>query len=55
MANVVFGGAYATEIIAAQRVFYNQKWGFTYQILLGAQAISLIWPQAPSQTWHSLS
>lgn len=35
MANVVFGGAYATEIIAAQRVFYNQRWGFTYQILLG--------------------
>lgn len=36
MANVVFGGAYATEIIAAQRVFYNQRWSFTYQILLGA-------------------
>jgi hypothetical protein len=37
MANVVFGGAYATEVIAAQRVFYNQRWGFTYQILLGTR------------------
>ena len=35
MSNVVYGGAYATEIIAAQRVFYAQSWGFGYQILLG--------------------
>ncbi|EIN13377.1 OPT oligopeptide transporter [Punctularia strigosozonata HHB-11173 SS5] len=34
MANVVVGGAYATEVIAAQRVFYGQNWPFAYQILL---------------------
>lgn len=35
MANVVYGGAYATEVIAAQRVFYNQKPTIPYQLLLG--------------------
>ncbi|KAF8315052.1 OPT-domain-containing protein [Clavulina sp. PMI_390] len=34
MANVVYGGAYATEVIAAQRVFYQQTPSFGYQILL---------------------
>lgn len=34
MANVVAGGAYATDIIAAQRIFYNQRWSATYQLTL---------------------
>lgn len=34
MANVVVGGAYATDVIAAQVMFYNQKLTFGYQILL---------------------
>jgi OPT family oligopeptide transporter len=34
MANVVAGGAYATDIIAAQRLFYQQYWGATYQLAL---------------------
>ncbi|CAE6398593.1 unnamed protein product [Rhizoctonia solani] len=34
MANVVAGGAYATDIIAAQRIFYGQHWGATYQLAL---------------------
>ena len=34
MANVVAGGAYATDIIAAQRTFYLQRWGAAYQLLL---------------------
>lgn len=34
MANVVSGGAYATDIIAAQRIFYNQHWGAAYQLML---------------------
>lgn len=42
MANVVYGGAYATEVIAAQRVFYNQQWGYGYQILLGELRPSML-------------
>ncbi|KAB5593002.1 OPT oligopeptide transporter [Ceratobasidium theobromae] len=34
MANVVAGGAYATDIIAAQRIFYQQRWGAVYQLAL---------------------
>jgi OPT family small oligopeptide transporter len=34
MTNVVAGGAYATDIIAAQRVFYLQDPPYSYQILL---------------------
>ena len=34
MANVVAGGAYATDIIAAQRIFYLQQWSTAYQLLL---------------------
>jgi len=34
MANVVAGGAYATDIIAAQRTFYLQQWSVAYQLLL---------------------
>jgi OPT family oligopeptide transporter len=34
MANVVAGGAYATDIIAAQRIFYEQRWSATYQLTL---------------------
>ena len=34
MANVVVGGAYATDIVATQRVFYGQQLGWSYQIML---------------------
>jgi len=34
MANVVFSGAYATDVIVAQKIFYNQRFTFGYQILL---------------------
>jgi len=34
MANVVVGGAYATDIIATQKVFYGQQLSFSYQIML---------------------
>lgn len=34
MANVVAGGTYATDIIATQRVYFNENWGFAYEILL---------------------
>lgn len=34
MANVVAGGAYATDIIAAQRIFYHQQWSAVYQLTL---------------------
>ncbi|KAH7927408.1 OPT superfamily oligopeptide transporter [Leucogyrophana mollusca] len=34
MANVVVSGAYATDIIATQRVFYNQTVTFSYQMCL---------------------
>jgi len=34
MANVVVGGAYATDIVATQKVFYGQQISFSYQIML---------------------
>ncbi|KAF8342569.1 OPT oligopeptide transporter [Cantharellus anzutake] len=34
MANVVWGRAYATEVVAAQWKIYGQSWGFGYQMLL---------------------
>jgi OPT family oligopeptide transporter len=34
MANVVVGGAYATDIVATQKVFYGQELSFSYQIML---------------------
>lgn len=34
MANVVVGGAYATDIVATQKVFYGQQLSFSYQIML---------------------
>lgn len=34
MANVVVNGAYATDIIATQRIFYNQTLGRAYEIML---------------------
>nr|XP_018261119.1 OPT family small oligopeptide transporter [Kwoniella dejecticola CBS 10117]OBR83277.1 OPT family small oligopeptide transporter [Kwoniella dejecticola CBS 10117] len=34
MANVSAGSAYATDIIATQRFFYNQQWGWGYNLLL---------------------
>lgn len=34
MATVVTTGAYATDVIATQRVFYNENWGIGYQLLL---------------------
>lgn len=34
MANVTQMGAYATDTILTQRVFYNQNWGLGYQFLL---------------------
>jgi OPT family oligopeptide transporter len=34
MANVVAGGAYATDIIAAQRTYYSQQSSAAYQLLL---------------------
>lgn len=34
MANVVAGGAYATDIILTQRVFYNQRVSYGYQIVI---------------------
>ncbi|KAE8249351.1 hypothetical protein A4X13_0g5242 [Tilletia indica] len=58
MANVTAGGAYATDVIAVQRFFYNQRWGAGYQIMLvmSTQLIGfsyagfcrrwLVWPAA---------
>jgi OPT family oligopeptide transporter len=58
MANLVVMGAYSTDIVATQRVFYNQNWGFLYAILLtlSSQVIGyslaglvrqfLVWPSA---------
>ncbi|KAG9026338.1 hypothetical protein FRB95_008983 [Tulasnella sp. JGI-2019a] len=58
MANVVSGGAYATDIIASQRTFYDQHWGVSYQLCLviSSQLIGfslagicrrfLVWPAA---------
>ncbi|KAG8844062.1 hypothetical protein FRB96_003295 [Tulasnella sp. 330] len=34
MANVGAGSAYATDIIAVQRTYYNQIWNFSYQWLI---------------------
>ncbi|KAJ5887188.1 Sexual differentiation process protein isp4 [Penicillium tannophilum] len=34
MANTSFGTAYATDIILAQRVFYGQRFGWVFEILL---------------------
>ncbi|KAG8844060.1 hypothetical protein FRB96_003293 [Tulasnella sp. 330] len=34
MASVGSGSAYATDVVAVQRVFYNQRWSFAYQWLI---------------------
>ncbi|KAJ3574619.1 hypothetical protein NP233_g1653 [Leucocoprinus birnbaumii] len=34
MANVVVGGAYATDVILTQRIFYHQQLSFGYQIMI---------------------
>lgn len=34
MANVVVGGAYATDVILTQKIFYGQQVSYAYQILL---------------------
>lgn len=34
MASVGAGSAYATDVVAVQRVFYNQTWNFGYQWLI---------------------
>lgn len=64
MANVVAGGAYATDIIAAQRTFYLQQWSVAYQLLLviSTQTIGfslagicrrfLVWPS--SMIWPAI-
>jgi OPT family oligopeptide transporter len=58
MANVVVLGAYATDVVATQRAFYGQNWGFGYTILivLSTQLIGysyaglvrqfLVWPSS---------
>lgn len=58
MANVVASGAYATDVIATQRMYFNQSWGIGYQLLLclSSQLIGfafagmvrrfLVWPSA---------
>ncbi|KAJ3994956.1 OPT oligopeptide transporter [Lentinula boryana] len=58
MANVVVGGAYATDIIATQKIFYNQAIPYGYQILLclGSQVLGfslggllrqfVVWPSS---------
>lgn len=58
MTNVSANAGYPNEIIAAQRVFFNQNWGHSYQILLtiSTQVIGfsfagitrqfLVWPAA---------
>lgn len=58
MANVVVGGVYATDVIATQEIYFNQHWGFGYQIMLclSSQLIGysfaglvrqfLVWPSA---------
>lgn len=63
MANVVSGGAYATDIIAAQRIFYDQHWSAAYQLslVISTQMIGfslagvcrrfLVWPS--SMIWPS--
>ena len=61
--NVTAAGAYATDVILAQKVFYNQDFGFGYQILfvLSSQIFGfslagltrkfLVWPA--SMLWPS--
>lgn len=34
MANVVVGGAYATDILLTQRIFYHQKLSYGYEIII---------------------
>jgi hypothetical protein len=34
MANVVVAGAYATDVVASQKVFYGEQLPFGYQIML---------------------
>ncbi len=34
MASVGSGSAYATDVVAVQRTFYNQRWSFAYQWLI---------------------
>jgi OPT family small oligopeptide transporter len=34
MANVVVGGAFATDVVATQRFFYQQSFSFSYQMML---------------------
>ena len=58
MANVVWGGAYSTEVVLTQRVFYGQSTPMSYQILLalGSQIIGfalggllrqfVVWPSS---------
>lgn len=58
MANVSVGGAYATEVVSTQRIFYNQQLTFAYQILiaLGTQVLGfslggllrpfVVWPSS---------
>lgn len=58
MSNVVSGGAYGTDVIATQRIHFDQHWGLGYQILLclSSQLIGftfagfvrqfLVWPSA---------
>ncbi|CAD6885939.1 unnamed protein product [Tilletia controversa] len=58
MANVTAGGAYATDVLAVQKFFYNQSFGAGYQIMLvmSTQLIGfsyagfcrrwLVWPAA---------
>lgn len=41
MASVSFSVAYATDIILAQKVFYNQDFGFVWQLLLVVSTQSL--------------
>lgn len=58
MANVSVVGAYATEVLASQQVFYKQSFGYEYQILLalGTQVLGfslggilrkfVVWPSS---------
>lgn len=58
MANVVATGAYATDVIATQRMYFNQSWGLGYEFMLclSSQLIGfafaglvrqfLVWPSA---------
>ena len=50
MANVGSGSAYATDIVAVQRVYYNQNPSFGYSWLL-VMSTQLVRPPRP-QTWR---